>query len=235
MKSVMKHYKDKFMMIKFILQKENPTVLEIGSHYGEDSLRFLETFKNIKLYCFEPDERNIEIFKKYVNDKRVKLFEIALSDKTGYSNFYQSFQEFKDEEVPEKYDWISKEDYVKNKLNNSGSSSLKKGYSHIINNSIKVKTKRYDELSKEENIGNIDFAWIDVQGAEKDVLLGMGNEVNNINFIWIEYGETKYEDGMGRKETIDLMSSFNFVIDERFSNRSFQGDALFVNKRILNQ
>lgn len=233
--SVMKHYANKFAVIKHIIGKENPIVIEIGSHYGEDSLRFLETFKDIKLFCFEPDERNIKIFNKHVSDKRVSLYEVALSNETGEANFYQSYQEYNGNEVPEKYDWISKEDYIKYSLNNSGSSSLKKGYKHVLDEVQKVKTIRYDEWIKDKNIDIVDFVWIDVQGAEKDVLEGMGKNISAIKFIWIEYGETAYDDGMNRSETIRFMSDLGFNIANQFSSNLNQGDALFYNTKMFQQ
>jgi FkbM family methyltransferase len=229
----MKHYASKFNMIRYLLKKENPTIVEIGAHYGEDSLRFLEAFRDVNLFCFEPDPRNVEIFKKYVNDDRVKLFEVALSDKKGKANFYQSYQEYNQSTIPGKYDWISKEEYVEKRLNNSGSSSLKKGYPHILNEQIEVSTERYDTWCKENNIDNVDFVWMDVQGAERDVINGMGEEIQNIHFIWMEYGEEAYEDGMNRNDTLILMNTKGFQEVREFSNYTPQGDILFVNRKFI--
>ena len=227
MKSIMKHYSSKFKNIKDLLEKDNPVIIEIGSHYGEDSVRFGETFKDIKLYCFEPDPRNIEIHKKHINDDRIKLFEIALSYEDGEAEFYQSYSDQINDGVLEKYDWISEEDYVDKKLNNSGSSSLKKGYGNVLSETITVKTQRFDNWYKENNIGQIDFCWIDVQGAEKDVFDGMGNDIKNIKYIWVEYGETGYEDGMSRDETIRYLSEKGFGVVEAYSDYGTSGDLLF--------
>ena len=68
MKSIMKKYQQKFENFKYVIGKDNPIIIEIGSHYGEDSLRFIETFENAKVYCFEPDPRNIDIHKKHIDD-----------------------------------------------------------------------------------------------------------------------------------------------------------------------
>ena len=181
----MKKYQQKFENFKYIVEKDNPIIIEIGSHYGEDSLRFIETFEKANVYCFEPDPRNIDIHKKHINDDRIKLFEIALSNQTGEAEFYQSYD---DKEIPDrvfdKYDWIDREEYIKKNLNNSGSSSLKKGYGNVLEDKIKVKTKRFDEWY-DENLSEqlVDFCWIDVQGAEKDVFNGMGDKINKIKHI----------------------------------------------------
>jgi len=227
----MKHYGPKFNMIRSLLKKENPVVVEIGAHYGEDSLRFLETFKDITLYCFEPDQRNIDIFKKHVNDERVKLFEIALSNTAGTALFYQSYQEHRAGEVPDKYNWISQKDYINGGLNSSGASSLKTGYVHTLDKPSEVKTDRFDSWYKENNMDKIDFVWLDVQGAEREVIEGMGQEIKNIKYIWVEYGEGFYEGAMNRIETVLLMRAKGFQEVNKYSDNTPQGDILFLNIR----
>lgn len=222
-------YIRKFQIFKRLLNKEDPVIVEIGAHFGEDAVRFSETFSKAVIHCFEPDPRCIEVFKKYVNNERIFLHEFALSDSDGESLFYQSFQETNQLQVPNKYDWIDNSIYHRRKLNNSGSSSLKKGYPHILK-PIKVSTKRFDNWSSENEIGKIDLAWIDVQGAEKDVISGMGEQVYKIKFIWVEYGEKQYSDAMNRDETIRFMRTLNFKAIEQLSDSSSSGDILFMNE-----
>ncbi len=140
--------------------------------------------------------------------------------------FYQSFNP-SETSVPEKYDWISDQDYKDCKLGNSGSSSLKKGYGRTLEESIEVDVVRFDTWHTENNIGLIDLAWIDVQGAEKDVLDGMGETINKIKYIWIEYGETEYEDAMTRSETIELLTNKGYRIVESMSSQASAGDLMF--------
>ena len=222
----------KFENLKKLLKKDDPIIIEVGSHYGEDTLRFLESFRGVNLFCFEPDPRNIEIFKKYVNDSRVKLFEVALSDKKGKASFYQSYQEYNQSHIPDKYEWIDKEDYIQNRLNNSGSSSLKKGYPHILQNKIEVETDRFDNFYNINNISEIDLAWIDVQGAEREVIEGMGSQIKKIKYIFMEYGETLYEGGMSRKESLALMNKKGFEEIVEFSSKNPQGDILCKNSEL---
>jgi 2-O-methyltransferase len=227
---VMKHYKAKFDLLKKIIKKENPVVVEIGAHYGEDSLRFLESFPEITLYCFEPDPRNIKMFKKYIDDDRVTLFESALSSENGTAEFYQSYQDNNEAPTPPKYDWIDSETYENEKLNNSGSSSLKKGYEFTIDKSITVITQKYADWALENNVEAVDFVWMDVQGAEKEVLDGMGDTIRNVELFWMEYGETTYEGAMTREETANYMSSRGFALVEKLSSQGSAGDLLFLRK-----
>jgi hypothetical protein len=104
---------------------------------------------------------------------------------------------------------------------------LKKGYGKTLSESIKVQSVRYDSWSTDNKIGMVDLAWIDVQGAERDVLDGMGDEIKNINIIWIEYGEEQYEGAMSRQGTIDYMLNKGFSLIDHFSSKGDKGDLLF--------
>ena len=227
--SWMKKYQKKFNMFKVILNREDPTIVEIGAHFGEDSVRFVEAFANPTIHCFEPDPRCIEIFKKHVNNPNIVLYEIALSNVEAELDFYQSYQTHAGK-TPDKYDWISDEDYHSKKLNNSGSSSLKKGYKHTLSETIKVKSSRFDTWYNDNNIGEVDLAWIDVQGAERDVLEGMGDKIANVRFVWIEYGEQEYEDAMSREQTVQYMENRGFKVVSVFSDVTSAGDLLFQRK-----
>ena len=229
--SIMKNYSKKFHNIKNLIKNKEPVIIEIGAHYGEDTLRFKHIFPDASLHCFEPDPRNISIFKKHVQLNKVFLYELALTNTVGEKNFYQSFNEDKVCKVPEKYDWISLEDYSSLKLNNSGSSSLKKGYQEILSEKISVRTERFDNWAKNHNIGMIDLVWIDVQGAEGDVIDGMGETIKSINYFWIEYGEKKYEDALSREETIKLFEDKGFYLLNHLSSKNQTGDLLFSRKK----
>jgi len=226
--SWMKMYSEKFESFKSILNKDNPKIVEIGAHFGEDSVRFSEAFPKAEIFCFEPDPRCIAVFKKYIQNDRITLFEIALSNENGTAEFYQSYDDSKSNFVPEKYDWIDIEDYKNNKLSNSGSSSLKAGYRNNLDK-IVVDTKRFDDWHTENNIGDIDLVWIDVQGAEKEVLDGMGNAINNVAIIWVEYGETEYDGALSRTETISYMKEKGFLVVDAFSSNTETGDLMLYN------
>ncbi len=221
---IIKHYAPKFNFLKSLIKNDTPSILEIGAHYGEDTLRLAQTFPQSTIYCFEPDPRNITIFKKHIKEENIFLFELALSNKDGEADFFLSHQE--SSEVPSKYDWISPEDYNNLQLNNSGASSLKKGYEHALGSSVTVPTSRFDTWHKTNHLKEIDFAWIDVQGSEREVIEGMGDKINLIEYIWIEYGEMFYEGAMSKSETISLLNckGFDLIHDQKVSNE----DLLFI-------
>ena len=94
-----------------------------------------------------------------------------------------------------------------------------------------VRTQRFDEWYAENNMQIIDLLWIDVQGAEKEVLEGLGDKISNIKFIWIEYGEGCYEGALNRNETLLLLANKGFREIPTCSDQTPQGDVLCVNHR----
>lgn len=226
----LQNYKDKFLYLKSQMGYTT-NIVEIGAHYGEDSIRFHHFFPEANIYCFEPDPRNIEIFKKVCGKvDKIKLFPVAVSDKQGELSFYQASLPF--QKLPDKYKFIGEDNYKNLNLNNSGSSSLKKSSRKdlLSVNEIKVQSIRLDEWDKGEKLRNIDLLWIDVQGAEKNVLEGCTDILNKIKFIHLEYGETHYEDAMNKEETNKFLENIGFQLVKDFSTCK-TGDFLYKNKK----
>ncbi|SIT54836.1 Nodulation protein noeI [Mesorhizobium prunaredense] len=145
-----------------LLQKPNPVILDIGCNDGTDTRRFLRLCPRAQLYCFEPDPRAAARFKKYMDlylDK-VRLFEIAISSRNGSIDFH-----------PSNGDGSAKE------WDRSG--SIRRPKNHLFEHDwvrfdhpISVETRRLDDWCSEANLSKIDFIWMDVQGAESDVIAG---------------------------------------------------------------
>jgi FkbM family methyltransferase len=202
---------DKDLLKKYI-KVDNPVILEIGSNDGTHTLWFLEVFKNPTIYCFEPDFRAISRFKQKVSSdiSNIKLFEIALSDQDGEANFYQS-------------------DAVDKNWDCSG--SLREPYLHVdrhpgivFNQGVSVKTFKLDTWCKDNFVENIDFIWMDVQGAEMDVFKGAELTLKKVKVLYTEYSDTElYKGQSSLKEIIKQLKKLNFKIVKRY-----HGDALFI-------
>ena len=73
--------------------------------------------------------------------------------------------------------------------------------------------------------------WIDVQGAEKEVLKGAKSLLSKTRYVWIEYGEVEYDGGMSLTETYkQLGNDFNLITKGSYFRK--RGDALFQNINI---
>jgi len=215
----------KFKIVKSLIKKKNPVIVEVGAHYGEDSVKLLDVC-GATVYCFEPDPRNIAIIKQYIGTK-IKLYEYAVSNKNGEAEFYQSYNPDVTPKMLKKYSWIDKKDYIKLKLNSSGASSLKSGY-RFVSDHITVNTIRLEDWIIKHKILSIDLLWIDVQGAECEVIEGLGKKNECVQYVVMEYGETNNYDGaLTREQTIKLMKNNDFILMTKFSSSSDRGDLWF--------
>ncbi|MEG3437519.1 FkbM family methyltransferase [Pannus brasiliensis CCIBt3594] len=203
-------------LIKNLLKKENPIVLEIGAHRGTDTLDFLQKFSEIEIHSFEPDPRIIKLHRQLVSDRRSKLHEIAISDEEGEATFYQSGEAVDDQL---KYD---------------ASSSLKKPKEHLtaypnvkFNNSITVPTVRLDTWARENNISEIDFIWADVQGAEEQLIKGGLETLKKTKYFYTEYSDRElYENQINLNKIKELLPSFEFIC-------FYASNVLFKNTRYI--
>jgi FkbM family methyltransferase len=195
---------------------------EIGSHFGVDTKEFINVTKN--LHCFEPDNRNIEMFKQL--NLPIILNEYAISDIDGLSKFYlSSGNVYESKYGPTNNELVNQNDW-------SASSSLMAPKNHIIKtpwvkfeNTIEVKTKKIETYCLENNIKNIDFIWMDVQGAELNIIKGMGEFKEKIHYIYTEYSDEELYEHQGTKQQIiDLLGPNWIVVFD------FGGDILLKNK-----
>lgn len=187
-------------IVKQLIKKHNPVVLEVGTHYGNDSKEFLNEFPGIQIYCFEPNPICIEKHKSKINDERCKLFEVAISDENGTFKFYQSKGQDPRGKI---YD---------------GSSSLKKPKEHLQAypfcsfEEITVPAVRLDTWLEKTDISEIDFIWADVQGAEEKLINGGKKALSMTRYFYTEfYDNEMYEGQHDLKSLQKLLPSFKIV------------------------
>jgi len=181
------------------LVDDSPVMLEVGSHAGEHTVTFLKAMRDILLFCFEPDPRPIERFKKAIGeDFRVKLHEYMLTDWDGLHNFYQSTGK-----AGHMKDW----DY-------SGSPSKPTGH---LTRSPEIKFKppelypscRLDSWHEDTNWEQIDFIWADLQGSQVAFINGGRKALAQTRYLYIECHTTPlYEDEPTQDELIAMLSEF---------------------------
>jgi FkbM family methyltransferase len=76
------------------------------------------------------------------------------------------------------------------------------------------------DYCNENNITNIDFLKIDVEGMETKVLQGFGDILKNVKYIQFEYGLGLAEVGSKLSEIWDLLSQYGFT---KFYKQTGQG------------
>jgi len=205
---------DRYKMREW-MGKNDPVIFEIGAADGIDTLETLTCIGDpgMKIYCFEPDPRNVVSFKERIKgDSRVDLFELAIGDMVGKATFNQS---------------IGTSIY---------SSSLKKPTKHLyetwpqikFENELEVDVTTIDEFTKNHGIDIIDFVWADVQGAEDLMIKGSPDSFRNkIRFLYTEYSNVPYYEKEPTLQQIIEMLGSDWELEEDYVT-----DAFFVNKRL---
>lgn len=135
-------------------------VLEAGTAQGNDSRELCVMLPNANIYGFEPDSRyHVEINQKTSAYNNFFLCKMALSNKSGITKFYQA-----DRVTPNEIShWGSSSIFVP-KLHKEFHTDIK------FNNVVEVETTDIDSWAKKNNVLSIGFMWLDLQGAEYDVL-----------------------------------------------------------------
>lgn len=209
---------------QFIQNLDVKVFVEIGMHFGIDTVDFRRMHPEARIVSFEPDPRNIQVIKQQGNDKICELYELALSNTNDSMDFYLSSGSCKgqlSDPLLTGNDW-------------SASSSLKKPTGHLnvygwvtFPNKVKVQCSRLDDFEPLKNT-TIDFMWVDVQGAEDLVFSCAQQTLENTRYVYTEYSNKQlYEDQLNLQEVVKLFPGFKVL-------RDYGGDVLLQNINLAN-
>lgn len=197
-------------MPEIIGQNTNPIIFEIGSSTGLDTAK-LSQIKGSFIHAFECDPRC-----KYDGfPTNVRMNKFAVTNNNGLSTFIQSD--------------------TKNNVNIYSSSLLNPKnhlteHKHVqFDNQIFVKTTTLDFYCKTNDIKNISFLWIDVQGAEYNVFEGANEILKKTKWIYTEYSD--FEMYEGQKPLLELLKILkDFIVIDIWSTEP--SNVLLRNKKI---
>ena len=205
-------------MLQFIDYKYIPKVIfEAGCADGTHTKILAEFFKKSMIYAFEPVDEYYNIaIEKTKHLKNVKIFNLALGEKNEKKTLYISRNE--DGSL-----WCS--------------NSLLKPKEHLQycphikfeNETRIVDVVSLDSFCNDNNIENIDFFWMDMQGYEMKTLLSATKMINKINSIWTEINLVESYEGVELYDTYkNWLISKGFRLIQEEINDYHQGDALFI-------
>lgn len=148
--------------------KQNWTCLDVGANIGYYTLLFSKLASQGKVYAFEPVPLNHHILKANThlnNASNVFIENIALGTQAGRSRFFLS--------------------------EDSGFSSFRNTKQQPVKQVIIVNVQALDNYIKDRQIRKVDFIKIDVEGAEKLILEGAKNVLQNLRpkMMLIELGK----------------------------------------------
>ncbi len=196
-------------------------VFDIGSRDGIQSLQIRESLPDAKIIAFEasPDNYEYMINVNKLKDNNISIQNMAISNFNGISDFH-----------------IYKDNKYKD-VKLSGLNSLFKRPDLEFDRSVKIKTCRIDDyVINNDLIKNNIALWIDVEGADFQVLEGIERIKDRVSIIHVEVLSDKIYDGnqKTKKQIDDLMQDYNFVeaassFEEEKSKFSF-GNLIYLNK-----
>ncbi len=137
-------------------------VFDVGGNFGFMALQYAHKYQNAMVYSFEPTHYAISKFKKNLElnpelEKRIRLTNTYVSDKTSESSDIKAFSSWKVDEINNK---------------NKERHAIHLG---ISKSSDGVGTTTLDHFYDSQNIDNVDFIKIDTDGHEPFILKGAKN------------------------------------------------------------
>ncbi|WP_435090556.1 FkbM family methyltransferase [Candidatus Pelagibacter bacterium nBUS_30] len=190
-------------IIKFFKHslKNDLTLFDVGSHYGETVKLFFNNFKIKDLHCFEASPLNFKILstniKKYNLNFNHEINNIGIGSRS-HDTFINHTEESSSSTINQ-FNFDSK--YFQKKLKILNIKEINKFYKKIP---IKIIT--LDEYISKKKIRNIDILKIDTEGFELNVIKGLTLNHKIIKFIYFEH---HYDDMIRKNYTF---SDINFVL-----------------------
>lgn len=196
--------KDVFKVVKPV-----KTVVEIGACQGFDTLRLLNNFRGCTIFSVEPKPVNIaEWKKKHDKNPKAHLFEGVISGIDGTIQLH-----------------VSDDKYRGASSIREPTKALLQRYPGLSFGEIVVQSMTLPSFFDFYDIDGVDFMWVDVQGAERDII-DAGYEVleKKVRYLFIEVGiEEVYAGQSLVDEIVQMLPCFRVV-------GRFQDNLFFKNK-----
>lgn len=205
---------DSIDLLAPLLRRRSPVMIEAGFCGAEDTLALKRQWPDAIIYCFEAHPETFEYGKGNIIKSGIAGITpnwLALSDMDGVKDFYMS------QMIP------------------AASSLFKDNISSIVagetydDRTCSVPCSRLDTWAKRNNVDQIDFMWLDAEGAELDILNGAGALLSGVSVIRIEMNHREFRSGISQ-----FNSLYSFLIGKQFrleciwGSCEWQSNGIFV-------
>lgn len=183
------HHFDKngeLFALKYVLSNETtPVIFDVGAQGGDYIKEILNLTKDrARVYAFEPSSRDYKILEKSLSiSNRATVIKSALGDVEGDVTLYYS------------------SDGV------TGLSTLYKAHKGF-DRSEKVKIQTIDKFCKLNDIKNITFLKLDVEGSELACFRGAKQMLPNIKYIQFEFSASSRDSRTYFKDIFNFLSDY---------------------------
>jgi len=202
----------------------NPCIVELGAHCGEDEPWLRDACQVVPKYVLvEPDPRNVQmIIREGINYARRGITCESRRVIVGAVAETNATREF----------WMSDNA----RTGDHGSGSLRRPTGHIegmpwitFDRKTMVECYSLDFIFDSQWLHKIDLLWVDIQGAERDMIAGGQMALKYTRYLFMEAEEVELYEGEALKhELIAMLSGWTllkdfgyniFLRNENFSDR----------------
>lgn len=207
-------------------------LLDIGSMDAFESINLARVFEDAEVHAFEPVRHNYNMCELNIADNRwvsdrIHLHRLALNDVTGPLTFYE----------------LDITEAGKRGKINSGMGSKYQlmdpdmwPWEHNVMVPVTVPGYTITDWCLENKIDRVDGIWMDVQGAELDVIKGISPALlQNIQFIITEAGLKPYYHGQNLKTGMDEYLEKNGFVEWLPAYQvahEYEANVIYLNTRI---
>lgn len=181
---------------------QDPVYFEVGAFNGDDVKLFCEVLPQTKAFAFEASPTT---FNEYLKDKPYKTFNLAISNKDGESDFYESGERPTSSLLYKEKGFWKKE---------------------------KVQTARLDTLISSYSLPIPHVIKIDTEGTTYEVLEGLGDILPQVNILYLETEDIPYWNGQKlHKEVVKLLKPY--FKNTLLHDNNHQFDSIWISKSLL--
>jgi FkbM family methyltransferase len=191
-------------------------IIDVGTRDGDDAEYFRQELNGKEVYAIDANPLAVALTKS--NYPNFNIFETAVSDFDGETSFEQILADDKDQ---------------------AGCSSIVRihNFEGVDNTAITVPVIRLDTFFKNNNLNDkvIDIIKVDVEGFSYEVIVGMGNQLQNVKLFHLETETFKrHDDHKDHKEIRRFMTKNNFLLkDLSYEWGPLVEDQVWINQKFM--
>lgn len=206
-----------FEYIANFVETNNPVIVEAGAFNGDDTYRFLQRWPTSRIVALEPIPALYEkLNARFSGLSNIVLLQSALvGSREGHVEIWTN-QNGNDHSASS----ILQPDSVKDVYPDLDFEKL-----------IEVDALSLDALIESQQLETIDLLWLDLQGAELDVMRGSVKSLSIVNLIHLEVNRRAfYKSGATFSEVDDFLDSAGFEL-LKLRMPFLSGNALYLKKK----